>query len=116
MRTIIAGSRSILDKDSVFEIIDHCAWDISVVISGAAKGIDSLGEEWAELHNVPCEVYPADWTKFGRSAGPRRNTQMAENADALIAIWDGESRGTNNMINTASKKGLIVKVIIVKGD
>ena len=54
---------------------------------------------------------PADWEKYGRSAGPKRNAQMAEIANALIAFWDGQSRGTKNMIETAKQKGLIVKVV-----
>ena len=60
--------------------------------------------------NLPLQIYRADWETHGRAAGPIRNRKMAENASALIALWDGASRGTKNMIETAQKKGLLVYV------
>jgi len=56
--------------------------------------------------------FPAEWNKFGKAAGPKRNKEMAIAADALIAFWDGKSRGTKNMIELAKQKGLKVKVIL----
>lgn len=113
MRTIIAGSRSIYDYQFLLDAIDECGWTPTTVISGAAKGADNLGEDWAYDHKVPCELFPADWNKFGKSAGYRRNVQMAENADALIALWDGQSRGTKHMIDIAKSKGLKIYVKVI---
>lgn len=115
MRTIIAGSRDCNDMDKLLEALEVCGWIPSVVISGCARGADKLGERWAELLKVPCEKYPANWDLYGKSAGYRRNEEMADNADALIALWDGESRGTKHMIDIAKRKGLHVYVYNVGG-
>jgi len=82
-----------------------------LVVSGTAKGADRLGERFARERGYRIERFPADWNRDGYAAGPVRNAQMAENADALIAFWDGQSRGTKNMIENARRKGLGVRVI-----
>ena len=110
MRTIIAGSRSITDYSLVELAVELSGILPTVIISGGARGIDSLGERYAKEHNIPLEVYPADWARYGRAAGRRRNAVMAEKAEALIALWDGESPGTNNMIKLAEAMKLQVKV------
>lgn len=114
MRTIIAGSRE-ASWDQVVAAIDQCPWkaQISLVVSGTAKGADYFGEVWANTHNVPIQRFPADWNKYGKRAGVVRNSLMADNADALIAIWVNESSGTKNMIETAKKKGLTAHIIAV---
>jgi hypothetical protein len=113
VRTIVAGSRTVTDYDLVADAIASATWPITVIISGGAKGVDELGEAYAYLHKIPLEVFNANWNKYGRSAGHMRNEEMAKNADALIAIWDGESRGTANMIETAKKYKLKVHVRVV---
>lgn len=85
----------------------------TVVLSGDARGVDRMGEMWARLNFVRVERYPAQWEVYGKRAGPIRNAEMASNADALIAVWDGSSRGTAHMIDTAKKKGLRVYVLNV---
>jgi hypothetical protein len=80
------------------------------VISGTAYGADRAGEKWAEQRNIEVIKFPAEWDKYGLSAGPRRNREMAENADALVAIWDGLSRGTESMIHAAKKRKLRMMV------
>lgn len=111
MRTIIAGSRTATIGD-VLNAMKFCPFtgDISVVISGKAKGADLGGKKWAERNHIPFEEYPADWNTHGKSAGYIRNTLMAKNGEALIAVWDGMSKGTKNMINLARKAGLKVYV------
>ena len=112
MRTIIAGSRCVTDVDLVFRAVLFSGINPSVVLSGAARGVDRLGEMWAEANSVPIERYPADWNTHGKSAGYVRNVEMADNADALIAIWDGESKGTKHMIDIAERKQLIVFIFM----
>lgn len=82
-----------------------------IIVSGHASGADSLGEKFAADHNLQCELHPADWERHGKAAGPIRNAEMAEVADALIAFWDGQSRGTKSMIDLAKRKGLQVAVV-----
>jgi len=110
MRTIIAGGREVTEYAHIIRATQRCGWTPAVVISGHARGVDKLGELWAERNKIPCEIFPANWDLYGNKAGPIRNNQMAEVADALIAIWDGKSRGTKHMIDTATKKGLKVYV------
>lgn len=110
MKVIIAGGRDVFDFDAVSEAVKKSHYAISEVVSGGAQGADHLGEIYAAENNIPVKVFPANWDKHGRSAGPIRNGEMAEYADALIAIWDGKSRGTKNMIEQATEKGLQVYV------
>lgn len=112
MRTIIAGSRNITDINVVRNAIKSSNFKVTTVISGGARGVDKLGEELANKFNIPLEIYPADWDKYGKSAGYVRNELMASKADALIAIWDGQSRGTKHMIDLAEKYKL--KIFIYK--
>lgn len=114
MRTIIAGSRSINDYDALSKAIKDSGFEISTVISGTASGVDKLGERFAQENNIPLLKFPADWEKFGRSAGYKRNVEMAENADALIALWDKKSFGTKHMIDIAREKKLKGFVRIIK--
>jgi hypothetical protein len=111
VRTIIAGSRGITDINEVVNAVSGCLWMPSVVLSGCARGVDKLGEQWAAMNDVVVERYPADWVLHGmRSAGRIRNVLMAERAEALIAVWDGVSPGTRHMIRVARNYGLLVAV------
>lgn len=112
MRTIIAGSREGPTRHHLMEAIASCGWKPTVVLSGTARGADRLGEEWAVNNNIRIERFPANWDRYGKSAGYRRNEQMANNAEALIALWDGKSKGTKHMIDIAQQKGLRVHVQI----
>lgn len=110
MKTIIAGGRDIIDYNILLEAITESNITITAVVSGGAKGADALGEQYAESMNLPLHIFNADWETHGRAAGPIRNRKMSENAEALIALWDGKSKGTKNMIETATKLGLLVYV------
>ena len=111
LRTVVAGSRT-AGLINVINAIDSAEFknQISVIISGTAKGADYYGEVYAKSAGIPIERFPADWTKYGKKAGYLRNIQMADEADALIAVWDGVSKGTNHMINIANEKNLLVFV------
>lgn len=108
MKVIIAGSRSITDMQCVIFAIEKSGFNITEVVSGTAKGVDTLGEKWALDNCIKVKKFPANWRKYGNHAGGRRNFQMAEYADALIAVWDGRSNGTKNMINHAENLGIKV--------
>ena len=113
MRTIIAGSRGITDPNVVFTAIALAMVDgivPSVIISGGARGVDALGEQWAMSAGIPVEVYPAEWGKYGNKAGTMRNVHMGNIATALIAVWDGKSPGTKHMIDFARRHNLKVYV------
>lgn len=109
-KVIIAGGRDYHNYDTLLEAIEESGFLVGAVVSGGANGVDALGERYAVEMNLNLHIYNADWETHGRAAGPIRNRKMAENADALIALWDGKSRGTKNMIETATKKGLRVYV------
>jgi hypothetical protein len=113
MRTIIAGSRSVTDYEVLMSAMMATAeegWEITQVISGGAAGADKLGEEFARICELPLRVFPADWKSHGKAAGVIRNIEMAQNADALVALWDGQSKGTAHMIRIAKERGLKVYV------
>lgn len=110
MKTIIAGSRDGVTPQHIAQAMLACGWIPSTVVSGTARGADMLGEQWAAAKGIPVERFPADWATHGKAAGYRRNEEMALNADALVAIWDGSSKGTGHMINLARKHGLTVFV------
>jgi RNA polymerase primary sigma factor len=111
MRTVIAGSRTLTDPSLLEEAIRNCGWTITTVVSGKCRGVDALGEEWAKRNNIPIDEHPANWVIHGLAAGPIRNREMAQAADALIAIRKGKSKGTTNMINEALALGLKVHVV-----
>lgn len=113
MKTIVAGSRSITDYKTVHSAIYEAPWIITEVVSGGAPGVDTLGEQAAAEFGIPVKLFPADWNKHRRAAGPIRNQQMAEYADALIAIWDGVSNGTADMIRRAKHHKLRIHIIKV---
>ena len=127
-RVIIAGGRNFNDKylleDNLMEwILDiylkhiHDNEKVSIeIISGNASGADRLGEEFVKEHLYELKLFPANWNKYGKAAGPIRNRQMAEYAaqadkGVLFAFWDGKSRGTKSMIDLAKQYGLEVHVI-----
>lgn len=110
MRTIIAGSRGISDPQLVDRAITNSRFIITQVLCGMARGADLHGFAWAIRNQIPVVEFHADWDRFGRSAGAIRNGEMSLHADALIALWDGKSRGTKNMIDVATRAGLKVYV------
>lgn len=112
-KIIIAGGRDFDDYELLKRICDNLIKykDSVEIVSGGANGADKLGERYAKENNMNLRIFPADWYKFGKSAGYKRNLQMASYADVLIAFWDGKSKGTGHMIDLAKKHGLGVTVI-----
>lgn len=125
LTTIIAGSRHIEDFLFLQRCIEQLPWRITEVVSGQAKGVDRMGAAWARQRRIPVKPFPALWYPDGpsggldRKAGFKRNVVMADYAKpegALLAIWDGVSKGTAHMILVASKRGLRVEVRRYVGD
>jgi hypothetical protein len=119
MKLIIAGSRGIKDYDFVCHCINEAlielgvtVADIECVISGKEKtGVDALGERWAAQHRIPIVGKPPDWKHHGRSAGPRRNEEMAKEAGAWpagasVVVRRDMSKGSTSMVNLSKKHGL----------
>lgn len=106
MKTIVAGSRSMTDYRVLQDAIKQLPWIPTAIISGAARGVDRLGECYAEQKDIPLEQFPADWSRHGGRAGYLRNVQMAESAEACLVLWDGHSRGAKMMMDIARRKGL----------
>ena len=108
LRVIIAGGRNITNEEVIFPLIregiakllkdipiNHST--IQIVSGGCRTGPDRYGELYAKAHGLSIKKFPADWSQWGKAAGPIRNKSMAEYADALILIWDGKSKGSANM-------------------
>ena len=123
-RVIIAGSRNFTDynllKEKCDKILSKKLNDPDskiIVISGHARGADSLGERYAKEKGLECELYPADWDKFGKSAGYRRNKLMASVSNGLIAFLGAysENKGTKMMVKIARENNLLTRVIKEEG-
>jgi hypothetical protein len=112
MKTIIAGSRDIIDGEELQKAIKDSDFEITEVVCGCARGVDELGLIWATYNDIPVKKFPANW-KMGKMAGRERNIEMARYADALIAVMLKEgTAGTSHMIKVAKMQGL--KVFIRK--
>ena len=115
-KIIIAGGRDFMDYNLLKEKTNKILQEKKVthkivIISGCARGADTLGLRYASENAFDVEEYPANWDKYGKKAGYMRNVEMAENADALIAFWDGKSKGTKHMIDIATERNLPIRVI-----
>ena len=124
IRIIVAGSRDFNDFGLVDKTLTKYMTNMSLtkddieIVSGCARGADRLGEQFATKHNLVCAKFPAEWDRYGKSAGYRRNAQMADYAiqetGVLFAFWDGSSKGTKHMIDLATTKGMNVNVVNYK--
>lgn len=110
MKVIVAGSRDIVSYRPVKEAYSESAFIASEIVSGGARGVDTSAVTLASHLNVPITFFYAEWDKYGKSAGYKRNQQMAEYADALIAIWDCQSKGTKHMIDIMTKLNKPIEV------
>jgi hypothetical protein len=119
MKTIIAGCRDFSDYRLLLKQVDYYRLhknEITEVVSGCATGADELGERYANENQIPIKHFPADWNQYKKAAGPIRNREMAQYADVLIAVWDGKSKGTKNMIDEMNKLMKPVFIIWIGGE
>ena len=132
-KVIVAGGRDFTDLTLMTAIMDRllvgfmggfpvtgttmARWfDEVTIVSGTARGADATGEDYADSRAVKVMRFPAEWDVYGKAAGYKRNQQMARYADALVAFWDGKSRGTKHMIDIARAEGLRVRVYRYDGE
>lgn len=113
-KVIVAGSRLMFQYKIVEKTLNKVfkgenKEDIEIV-QGGAKGADALGKLYAEKYNIDCKEFSANWDLHGKAAGILRNQEMADYSNTCVVFWDGISRGSRNMIETAKKKGLKVLV------
>ena len=111
LNVLVCGGRDFSNTAKLFIELDrlHKEQGFYCLIHGAANGADTLAGKWAEINNIAVRAFPADWKRYGKSAGPIRNRQMLEDGrpDLVIAFRGGD--GTQNMINQAKRRG--VKVV-----
>ena len=112
-KVVVAGGREFEDFDLLERKLNNILKDCDKVeiVSGKAKGADTLGERYAKKYGHSIKAFPADWKTHGNAAGPIRNKQMAEYGDAVVCFWDGKSTGTRSMINLAKDYGLQLRII-----
>lgn len=117
MRVLVCGSRDYDRRDTLYATLDRLVIEkIDAIIEGEAKGADALARQWAESRKVPVIKFPADWKKYGKSAGPLRNKHMLVEGkpDLVIAFPKGkldDTRGTKNMVTQARAAGIATIVV-----
>jgi hypothetical protein len=109
-RVLVIGGRDYRDHEICFAELDrlHAQYKFAVLIHGGAPGADKLAHEWAESRAIPVEVFPAEWTKLGHSAGPARNAQMLKDGKPTLVVAFPGGKGTRDMVRRATHKGLPV--------
>ena len=112
-KVIIAGGRDFNDYDLLKKKVSKILSNKSEIeiVSGTANGADKLGERYANEFNLNLKQFPANWDKFGKRAGYLRNKDMAIYANACICFWNGQSKGTEHMINLAKSQGIPLRII-----
>jgi len=115
LKVIVAGGRDFNDyellKEKLLKVLINYDFKDVEIVSGSARGADSLGERFAKEFGCNLKMFPAEWEKWGKSAGYRRNAEMAKYGDACVCFWDGKSKGTKHMIDLATKEGINLRVI-----
>jgi hypothetical protein len=105
MKVIVAGSRTIQDNAVISKAIKSIGLKITEMGSGNARGVDTLAENYASVHHIPFTNFPAYYDLYGKPAGAIRNDKIVEWADAMVAVWDGRSDGTRELIRAMNKAG-----------
>jgi hypothetical protein len=111
MKVVIAGTRSIHSLALIQEAVLESGFTVTTLLEGGADGVDRAARHWAKSQGIPFETHEAAWGKWGKMAGPMRNTKMAQLGQALVAIWDGKSAGTYDMITKMQAEGKPVYVL-----
>lgn len=107
----VIGSRDFVNYELMKHILTPLVNKIELIISGGARGADKLAEQFASDNNIPLKIYKADWDTYGKSAGHRRNTDIINESDLVIAFWDGASKGTLDSITKARKSNKPMRIV-----
>lgn len=118
-RVIVAGSRDFDDYEFMRKTLDEILVNMppsnTCIVSGVARGADALGERYARERGYKIAPFPAKWRdekgNYDPGAGYARNAQMAETGTHLVVFWDGQSKGTRNMLSAASGRGIEIRII-----
>ena len=117
MKIIIAGGRDFKNQEVLNHLLDlYINPEVDEIVSGDARGVDTMAAEWGAAHNAIVKHFPASWNLYGSNAGYIRNAEMGEYADKLIAIWDGKSPGTKHMIQTMKFRKKPCKIFSYDGE
>ena len=115
---LVAGSRNFVNAERLAKILAENVGADDTIVEGGAQGVDSMARQWAEARDINVVEIKADWKKYGRAAGPKRNDEMtkfvAERGGKAVFIWDGESKGTKQCISSARKRELDCRVYLEK--
>lgn len=112
MKLAIIGSRGIIISD----LEKYISKDVTEIVSGGAKDVDTCAKEYAQKHNLKLTEFLPDYQRYKRGAPLRRNLQIIEYADAVLAFWDGESRGTKHVIDVCNKTGKKIVVQLIQSE
>jgi len=114
IKLAIVGSRTFDDYSLLENKIkeEYGDFDIELIVSGGAKGADTLGARFAEENDIPLVEFKPDWKKYGRKAGFLRNVDIINECTHCIAFWDGDSHGTKHDIDLCEKQGKPCRVVI----
>ena len=107
MKLLIAGSRSITD----FDLTPYIPPEVDTIISGGANGIDTIAEQYADMHKLSKIILRPDYRRYKRGAPLKRNDAMIEMADSVLVIWDGVSKGSKHTIDYAQKLNKEINVV-----
>lgn len=109
-KIIVAGSRNFQDYTLLKQKLDHILKNLDgiEIVSGNARGVDRLGERYAQEKRYRLKLFPANWAKYGKSAGYRKNLVMQNYATHVVCFWDGKSKGTKHMIDIS--KNLLLRI------
>lgn len=106
VRLAIVGSRTFNDYATLVFILNQLKEEYyyTLIVSGGAKGADTMGETYASTNKIPTKIFKADWNKYGKRAGFIRNVDIIDNCDLCVCFWDGESHGTKHDIELCEEK------------
>ena len=119
IKVVIGGCRDYNNYEEFCDFVEECLSEDSrrmkiVIISGHCTGTDIMAEQYAKEKGYELQIFPAQWSKYGRAAGPKRNKEMVEAADKVIAFWDCKSKGTKTLIEYGKKLNRIIKIKKIK--
>ena len=109
MKVAVIGSRGL----TIDDLSKYLPEDTTEIVSGGAKGIDSCAKEYALAHNIKLTEFLPEYKKFGRAAPLKRNLQIIEYSDIVLAFWDGKSKGTKYVIDNCGKMNVEVRVCFI---